>query len=151
MSLNPENKCAQLWNDPDVDAALQDRWDHSEADYLEDIFTMQKSLQERYNKDPAKGSLKDRTNAMMQHKIFMDAEFSELLERLPFKTWKQYTPEQLADFTDEEHKLECWYEFIDMFHFFINIGLALGIDAKIAYKLYYTKNKENFARQDRGY
>jgi len=151
MSQNPENKCAQLWNNEETDEALKDRWDNTEADFLDDIFTMQKSLQERYNKDPALGSLRERTNSMMQHKIFMDAEFTELIERLPFKTWKNYPNELEADFLDEEHKLECWYEWVDMFHFFINIGLALGIDAKSAFKLYYTKNKENFDRQDRGY
>ena len=40
---------------------------------------------------------------------------------------------------------------IDMLHFFLNIALALGIDHDTLVSLYVTKNKENFARQDRGY
>lgn len=80
----------------------------------------------------------------------MTLEFAELLERLPFKEWKTYTPEQLAGMT-EDQKLETWYEYADMFHFFINIGLALGIDGDTLEKLYVTKNAENFDRQKRGY
>lgn len=149
MSQNPENKCAKLWDNKEADDCIEAL--EPGMDYLDMIFTMQKSLQTRYNKDPASGSLEDRTQAIMRMKVYMDAEFTELIDRLPFKSWKTYSPELKADFTDEEHKLECWYEWVDMFHFFINIGLALGIDAESAFKLYYTKNQENFDRQDRGY
>jgi dimeric dUTPase (all-alpha-NTP-PPase superfamily) len=47
--------------------------------------------------------------------------------------------------------LETWYEYADMLHFFVNIGLALGITGDDLEKLYVTKNKENFDRQNRGY
>lgn len=77
-------------------------------------------------------------------------EFAELLERLPFKEWKNYTNEQLSGVSEQE-KLEIWYEYADMFHFFMNIGLALGIDGDTLEKLYVTKNKENFDRQKQGY
>jgi dimeric dUTPase (all-alpha-NTP-PPase superfamily) len=74
-------------------------------------------------------------------------EFAELLERLPYKEWKTYNRYELT----YEEKLEVWYEYIDMFHFFLNIGLALGIDGVAFERLYITKNKENFDRQTRGY
>jgi len=81
----------------------------------------------------------------------MTLEFAELLERLPFKEWKTYPEERLLGFKDEEDMLETYYEYIDMFHFFMNIGLALGIDGETFEKLYVTKNQENFDRQARGY
>jgi dimeric dUTPase (all-alpha-NTP-PPase superfamily) len=74
-----------------------------------------------------------------------------LIERVPFKTWKSYSPEQRVGFLSEEDKLETQFEYIDMFHFFMNIGLLIGIDGKTFAKLYYLKNKENFDRQNRGY
>ena len=76
---------------------------------------------------------------------------AELLERLPYKEWRAYSPEQLADYISEEHKLETFYEFVDVFHFFLNVGLLLGIDGPTFKRLYYTKNAENFERQNRGY
>jgi dimeric dUTPase (all-alpha-NTP-PPase superfamily) len=76
-------------------------------------------------------------------------EFAELLERLPYKEWRTYTTEQRE--LSKEELLEVKYEYIDMFHFFLNIGISLGIDGVEFEKLYVTKNKENFNRQNRGY
>ena len=144
--VNPENKCAQLWNE---DIGANQVFDP--VDWLHQIFEVQSSLQKRVGTDPAEMDFPDRVNFIKENWNFLTCEYAELLERLPFKTWKKYTPEQLAGFTDEEHKLEVWYEWCDMLHFFVNIGLCLGINGQTAFKLYYTKNKENFARQDRGY
>lgn len=141
--INPSNKCAQLY---DPEAAQQ----HS-GDRLKAIFEMQTSLQKRVGSDPNTMSFQERIQFLMNNWNFLSCEYAEMLERTPFKSWKSYTPEQKAGFLDEEHKLEVWYEWCDMFHFFINMGLCLGIDADAAFTLYHSKNKENFARQDRGY
>jgi len=146
MSLNPENKCSNLF-----------RQDVSKLNNpVVDMFNMQASLQKHLassgralNLDTA--TFKERVNDISVQWRNMNLEMSELLERLPFKEWKTYTPEQLAGFKDEEDKLETFYEFIDVFHFFMNVGLALGIDGETFEKLYVTKNKENFDRQARGY
>lgn len=145
MSLNPENKCSHLFSQeitisPDI----------------EKMFKMQKSLQD-YVADKGKGldfdaaTFKDKVDQITKEWRNLTCEFAELLERLPFKEWKSYSPEQLNGFVSEEEKLEIWYEYIDMFHFYMNIGLLLGIDGETFKKLYATKNKENFDRQDRGY
>jgi dimeric dUTPase (all-alpha-NTP-PPase superfamily) len=81
----------------------------------------------------------------------MNLEMAELIERLPHKSWKSYNPLQKIGWESEEQKLETWYEYIDVFHFFLNVGLLLGITADDFVKLYITKNKENFDRQKRGY
>lgn len=142
--LNPENKCAHLVN--------------KEAKYptIEEMFTMQKKLQDFYATkskalDLNTATFKERVADISVHMINLSLEFAELLERLPHKKWKTYSEEQLAGFTSEEHKLETQFEYIDMFHFFLNIGLSLGIDGETFSKLYYLKNKENFERQNRGY
>lgn len=142
-SINPENKCSHLMSVdvPDIS--------------IEQMFIMQKQLQDHYaskgktiNLDLA--TFKERVDNITVQYRNMNLEFSELLERLPFKEWKSYTPEQLAGLSEEE-MLEVQYEFIDMFHFFLVIGLNLGIDGKLFKQLYFTKNKENFARIERGY
>ena len=146
MSLNPENTCSHLFNDniKKLDNPIVD------------MFNMQLSLQQHLaekgralNYDTA--SHKEKVNDISNQWRNISLEFAELLERLPFKEWKTYSPEQLAGFKDDADKLETYYEYIDMFHFFMNIGLALGIDGDTFEKLYVTKNQENFDRQARGY
>lgn len=146
MSLNPENKCAHLFAQ-EVDLTKIT---------IEEMFKMQKGLQDNlafkgraldYDEAPFATRVRDVTTQWRN----MNLEMAELLERLPYKEWKTYTPEQKAGFTSEEQRLEVLYEYIDVFHFFMNIGLALGIDGDTFKRLYATKNKENFDRQARGY
>ena len=145
MSLNPENKCAHLFQDvPKLDNPVVD------------MFRMQLQLQRHLAEkgralDYENAPFKDRVDDISRQWRNLSLEFAELLERLPFKEWKSYPEETLQGFKDDEDMLETYYEYIDMFHFFMNIGLALGIDGEIFEKLYVTKNKENFDRQKRGY
>ena len=144
VELNPENKCSHLMNQP-VPAIT-----------IEDMFAMQKQLQDFL---AAKGkalpldesTFKQRVDNITVQFRNLTTEFVEMIERLPFKEWKTYSPEQLENFLNEDQELEVLYEYIDMFHFFLNIGLLLRIDGEKFKKLYYTKNKENFDRQNRGY
>lgn len=144
--INPENKCSHLF----------DKQVPKLASALKDIFEMQMSLQRSlalrgravdYEKADFKANVDDITVQWRN----LTLEFAELLERLPFKEWKTYTPEQLKEFPDRETYLEVCYEYADMLHFFVNIGLALQIDGDMLERLYVTKNIENFDRQKRGY
>lgn len=146
MSLNPENKCSHLYKQ-DVPKLKNP---------VVDMFNMQASLQKHLAE---KGRAVDYDNASFKEKVDdisnqwrnLTLEFAELLERLPFKEWKTYPEDRLMGFNGEEDMLETYYEYIDMFHFFMNIGLALGIDGEVFERLYTTKNAENFDRQARGY
>lgn len=144
--INPQNQCSHLF-----DSSLPKL-----KDPVVDMFNMQLSLQKHLASkgraiDYESADFKSRVDDISRQWRNMTLEFSELLERLPFKEWKTYSDSDLIDFKSEDHKLETFYEYIDMFHFFMNIGLALGIDGEIFEKLYITKNKENFNRQERGY
>ena len=82
--------------------------------------------------------------------IHLTQELHELLYEIPhFKPWKDYSGMSLFD------SYKSWYkaskELIDMLHFFLNICLALGLDADNLYDMYMAKNKENHKRQDEGY
>lgn len=142
--INPENKCSHLFNQ------------ECHLPTIEEMFEMQKSLQDHlasFGKalDYDKATHKQKVDDISKQWRNMNLEMSELLERLPYKEWKTYPMENLMGFTSEEDKLETFYEYIDVFHFFMNVGLALGIDGETFRRLYATKNKENFDRQKRGY
>jgi hypothetical protein len=117
---------------------------------------MQLSLQREYFKrgkgiDYDNASFKEKINEIKSQKINFDSEFNELLDTLPWKPWRSYTEDQLKGFASPEVKLEAQYEIIDGFHFFMNMCLLMDIDGDTFEKLYMTKNKENFDRQERGY
>jgi hypothetical protein len=145
MSLNSENKCADLFKDV---SKLENP--------IVDMFNMQASLQKHLAE---KGRALDYDTASFHDKVKdisvqwrnMNMEMTELLDRLPWKEWKTYSDSQKAGYLSQEDMLETYYEYIDVFHFFMNVGLALGIDGDTFEKLYTTKNKENFDRQARGY
>ncbi len=144
--LNPENKCSHLYNQ-EIEPLKNS---------IKEMFDKQRSLQKYLAKrnravNPDTAPFQERVNDITVQWRNLTLEFAELLERLTYKEWKTYTDEQRAGFTSEEHKLEVFYEYVDMWHFFMNIGLNLGITGEMFEKLYLTKNKENFDRQKRGY
>ena len=133
--MNGENKCSQLFKDVE-------KLDNPVVDMFNMQLSLQKHLAEKgkaLNYETA--SFKDRVNDISIQWRNMTLEFAELVERLPFKEWKTYPEETLKGFKDEEDMLETYYEYIDMFHFFMNIGLALGIDGDTFEMLYVTKNR----------
>jgi dimeric dUTPase (all-alpha-NTP-PPase superfamily) len=118
------------------------------------MFELQRKLQDNLATrgkalDFSKATFTDKVKEITTQWRNLTLEFAELLERLPYKEWRTYTVEQ-CELTSEE-LLEIKYEYIDMFHFFLNIGLCLDINGEEFEKLYVTKNKENFSRQYRGY
>lgn len=144
MTLNPENKCAQLISQESKELTLKE------------MFDMQLSLQKNmFNRgkgiDYIDGSFKEKVDNLTTQMRNLSSEFHELLERLPWKEWKTYSDEQLAGWTSKEQELETKFEYVDMFHFFINMGLLIGITPEDLSRMYYLKNKENFDRQERGY
>lgn len=71
-----------------------------------------------------------------------------------WKPWKGSHEERRMTFFSDlspEDQLEVKFEMIDQLHFFMNKFIALGMDAKEIFALYYMKNEENYARQERGY
>jgi hypothetical protein len=143
--LNPENKCAQLIKDDSIKTLT-----------LKEMFEMQLSLQRDMF---ARGKGIDYDNGTFKQKVDnitvqfrnLVLEFAEMEEMLPFKEWKTYKPEHLLDWVSKEQEIETKFEYVDMFHFFMNIGLLIGITPDELSNMYYLKNKENFDRQNRGY
>lgn len=144
QSINPENKCAHLYRKVEVDNPLKA------------MFEAQDKLQRFI---ASKGKAVDIDTATFRQKVDditiqfrnLTVEFAEMLERLPFKEWKEYSPEQMSGWVSDEQKLETYYEFCDMWLFFINIARLLGINDQVLTNLYFTKNEEVLKRIENNY
>jgi hypothetical protein len=111
-----------------------------------------------------KGELVD---FLFDQKRAFDDEFMELIHACAgsnkpekeqtsiWKKWKSdYTQLRAEDINEgltEEEIHEKNFELCDMFHFFLNMILALGLTEKELFEYYYMKNKENFNRYQNGY
>ena len=93
---------------------------------------------------------KGRTDFIKEQSIHLTQELHEMLAELPyFKGWKDYT--QLGEEDIQEAMKRAREEYIDMFHFVLNIGIGLGMTPDEIYMLYMGKNMENHRRQTNGY
>lgn len=169
------NSCASLINKEDYEKAKleYERELIAGRDPLCVLFSMQKSLQDkladslgripRIEDIKTKGQLYD---WIEDQELALRDEHRELVEAIAgmekpekdrsaiWKKWKakynELRNEPISSLSDFEQK-ELKFEIIDALHFYINKLLALGIDPKEMFILYYLKNKENFARQERNY
>jgi hypothetical protein len=78
-------------------------------------------------------------------------------EKAASAVWKKWKAnhglmqnEKLDDMSEED-KLELMFEATDIWHFVMNIFIALGFDSKNLYTLYMLKNFENINRYNNGY
>lgn len=113
---------------------------------LQFMLDTQKKLQDRLKTLDFKNE-QERTLFIKHHSQYIDQELHEMLRELPFfKEWKNY------DNWDHEAKRElAKEEFVDVFHFVLNIALALDMDAEELFNRYLAKNNINHVRQDNGY
>ena len=133
---------------------------------LDTCFELQHSLQKKFPETANIGeqTLADTAIAAQRNlHAFMD-EVMEMMDALggikdgygngAWKYWKQdykkAKEDTLADLSNRD-LLELKFEYVDMFHFFINWGLMLGMTGTELIDMYVSKNKENFERQKRGY
>lgn len=168
------NECSQLIEGVDKATGRYYGMLRGNEDPLQAMLDMQKSLQIRLAKDKPKynrhpddlASAGDVVDWLRNNKDYIDDEFRELLTSLGgmsngekdasgvWKPWKAShgdRRETLITDLSPEDQLEIKFEMIDILHFMLNMFQALGMDAEEIFKLYYLKNAENFARQDRGY
>lgn len=171
------NSCASLASDENVAAGrrMYDDLLKHEKDPLGVMMSMQKKLQDnvaelmgdngniRPDELDTLGKIYD---WVRDNKIALDDEFRELVDALPgvnldakartglWKKWKSnhntLRNKKLSELTPEEYK-ELKFEYVDMLHFFMNIGIALGLTSEEIFVYYYYKNAENFRRYQNKY
>ncbi len=106
-----------------------------EHDKLEMIFDLQDQLQEHLGTTYNQAFITEMTLAAM-------VELAEFVQTTDWKSWKEPVGVKYE---------KAVGEWADILHFVVNLGLAIGLDADSAFLAYKMKNKENHARQDRGY
>lgn len=129
---------------------------------------LQKYLAETKGRDsmditqPEKYSLRQLSDWMLRNKHALDDEFSEMMDALggiddgvgsvAWKWWKEghFKKDGIESLSDNDIK-ELKMEYVDMLHFFINMGILLGMNGSEVMNMYMAKNKENIKRQEDGY
>ncbi len=139
--INPENQCAN------VDVIPLDNIENK----LETIFAYQKKLQLLYGND-----LQNLDNQIEKPIVVKDMvlaltdELHELLNRTPWKPWRNYkVPEDFNPSQDEVKEIKM--ELVDILHFFVNLCLIFNLSAQELFDFYMAKNSENIKRINRGY
>ena len=169
------NSCASLLNQEKIEIAKKEyeNMKNSHKDPFEIMLAMQKSLQEAlFVKNPKVqdvnnlNTLGEKYDWIRDNKIAFDDEFRETVDALAgmnksekdrsalWKKWKKnYDILRSEDYDklSENEKIELKFEVCDMFHFFMNIMLAVNLNAEEMFVYYMYKNKENFDRIKRGY
>ncbi len=79
---------------------------------------------------------------VMTNIMSLSLALTKFIDQLPWKTWKTYTIEPLPVLLPE---------YIEILSSSLDICASLGMDKDRIYNCYMAKNKENHARQDRGY
>ena len=113
-------------------------------DRLEEIFTLQKSLNARIGVDTDKvqGNPEEQTKWLLNYCRAIQQETAELTDSVPWKWWAKYQKLDL-----ENAKVEV----VDLMHFVVSAAQVLGMDAAEFHRLYTKKHAVNHARQDSGY
>lgn len=106
-------------------------------DRLEEIFALQRTLNEELIQSRHLEGFSPE-EWLQKYAMALQVELSEMLEECNYKWWKNPKP------VDKDKLQE---EIVDVFHFFVSLCLASGMDAETLYRRYLDKNRENHLRQ----
>ena len=86
----------------------------------------------------------------------VNIELGELLDHIPEWKWWKVSPDADMSLAEYDHShdgavVEAMYELVDGLHFMLNIAIALGMSWEDILNVFYTKQQENFDRQERSY
>ncbi len=111
-------------------------------DKLEEIFQLQKKLNERIGVNLDDLDEAGKTVWLLNYVRAMQQELAELVDSVPWKWWAKY-----QTFDEQNAKVEI----IDLFHFLISAAQVMGLSAEDVYASYVKKNQVNLERQAQGY
>ena len=111
-------------------------------DKFDEIFGMQKALNERIGVYTDDLNEEEKTKWILNYTRAMEQELAELVDSVPWKWWAKY-----QKFDEQNARVEV----VDLFHFLISLAQVLGMSAEDVYQAYLDKNKVNHQRQESGY
>jgi hypothetical protein len=133
--------------------------------HLHDILQNQKDMQEKvYGYDYSKMSLNELMQFWHMNNHALLDEVHEATDALGgikdgdgsavWKKWKKahdsYKEKTISDLSPGDLK-ELHMEIVDILHFFMNMAVSTGLDAKTMYNYYFAKAEENKQRQKNNY
>jgi len=111
-------------------------------DRLEELFRMQKALNERIGVRTDGMPEADKVHWILNYCRAMSQELAELTDSVPWKWWAKYQA-----FDEQNARVEV----VDLFHFLISMAQVLGMSADDVFRAYVKKNEVNLRRQESGY
>lgn len=115
-------------------------------DRLEEMLKMQEQLQIKYNgESPRRMVDRDSIEYIRVMMLALEDELHEALRETPWKPWSKR-----AEWTIDEQE-RFMDEMTDAWHFFMNLMLAVDMNAEELFKRYLRKNDINHDREDNGY
>lgn len=114
----------------------------SKPDQLQELFRMQKMLNERIGVKTDQMTEEEQTVWVLNYCRAMTQEIAELTDSVPWKWWAKY-----QKFDRQNARVEV----VDLFHFLISLAQVLGMTADDVYQAYLKKNQVNLQRQEAGY
>jgi len=114
----------------------------NQPDRLEELWRMQRALNERIGVRTEGMTEADRVHWILNYCRAMSQEIAELTDSVPWKWWARY-----QKFDEQNARVEV----VDLFHFLISLAQVLGMSAEDVYQAYRKKNEVNFRRQETGY
>src|SRR5476651_1262237 len=114
----------------------------SNPDKLNELFRMQRALNQRIGVDLDSLDEAGKTKWVLNYTRAMTQEMAELTDSVPWKWWAKY-----QKFDEQNAKVEV----VDLFHFLISLAQTLGMSADDVYQAYVKKNQVNHQRQESGY
>jgi hypothetical protein len=114
---------------------------------------MLREYQLKLGMDFSKMSTLEKIRWIKEYKIALICEQAEMIERMPWKPWRNYTEEEVNEHLDDDKYLEIAFEWIDCFFFLMDQALILDIDQRntLISDLFLSKLEENLDRIKRGY
>jgi len=111
-------------------------------DKLEELFRLQKQLNERIGVHTNRMTETERQKWLLNYCRAMSQEVAELTDCIPWKWWAKY-----QTFDRQNARVEV----VDLFHFVISAAQVLGLSADELFEAYTKKHRVNLQRQDSGY
>ena len=111
-------------------------------DKLDEIFTLQKQLNQRIGVDTHALDEAGQREWVLNYTRAMSQELAELVDSVPWKWWAKYQTFDLQN---------ARVEVVDLLHFLVSLAQVLGLTAEDVHRLYTAKHQVNVQRQDRGY
>lgn len=122
----------------------------SPDDTMRVFMTQQRAFQHSVDARCESDDKAERAQFIMDHVNYMNNEVAEMLQELPyFKKWKDYS--KMTNEEMQEAYAKVKKEFVDIWHFVINIAIAIDLSPEELVTMYLKKNKENILRQTEGY